>query len=170
MKLLIASMLIIAGFSGCSLNNPNGSFSKSSIQTVDMGKFNRLRTIEIATLTYPATADKTHTNQEFTDQDKENFGDSLLQSLKRSDVRVLPSAQTRIHIDFTKLVIIEDVTGTIITMTADLAVSRNGIVSRKTIDINSKSKLTIGATKDHGIKLFMLELGDLLREQSSFKR
>ena len=106
----------------------------------------------------------------FTDKDKDNFGDSLIQSLKRSDVRVLPSAQTKLHIDFTQLTLSDDETGRIITMTADLAVSRNGIISRKTIEINSKSKLTIGATKDNGVKMFIQELGDLLREQSSFKR
>ena len=170
MKLLILSMFIIAGFSSCSLNKQNGSFTNSSIQTVDMGEFNGLRIIEIAALNYPETTVQASTSQVFTDKDKDNFGDSLIQSLKRSDVRVLPSAQTKLHIDFTQLTLSDDETGRIITMTADLAVSRNGIISRKTIEINSKSKLTIGATKDNGVKMFIQELGDLLREQSSFKR
>jgi hypothetical protein len=55
-------------------------------------------------------------------------------------------------------------------MIADVAVSRNGIVSRKTIEINSHAKFTIGATKDSGVQMFIKELGELLREQSSFKR
>jgi hypothetical protein len=170
MKLLILSMLIIAGFSSCSLSKQNGSFANSSIQTVDMGKFNGLRIIEIAALNYPETTDQAQTSQVFTDKDKDHFGDSLIQSLKRSDVRVLPSAQTKLDIDFTQLTLLDDETGRTITMTADVAVSRNGIITRKTIEINSKSKLTIGATKDNSVKMFIHELGDLLREQASFKR
>lgn len=81
------------------------------------------------------------------------FGDPLIGSLKKSDVCVLPSAQSRIHIDFTKLVMLEDETGTIVTMTGEVAVSRNGIVSRKTIEISSDSKIIIGATKDNGVKI-----------------
>jgi hypothetical protein len=176
MKLLILSMFIIAGFSSCSLINQNGSFTNSSIQKVDMGKFNGLKIIEIAALNYPETTTQTATSQLFTDKDKDNFGDTLIQSLKRSDVRVLPSAQTKIHINFTQLVMADGKNGKngkngkIMTMTAEVAVSRNGIISRKTIKISSKSKPTIGATKDNGVELFIQELGNLLREQSSFKR
>jgi hypothetical protein len=132
-----------------------------------MGELNGLRIIEIASLNYPEVTGQTQTGHMYTDIDKDNFNNSLIQSLKRSDVRVLPSAQTKIHIDFTQLAMLKD---TIIKMTAELAVSRNGIITRKTIEINGKAKFTIGATKDNGVKLFIQELGELLREQSSFKR
>ncbi|MBU3003553.1 hypothetical protein [Paraglaciecola arctica] len=169
MNYLVCIFLLFTGLSGCALNEQNGLFTQSSVQTVDMGKFNGLRIIEIAAFTYPETSTQTQTTQVFTDKDKNNFSDSLLQSLKRSDVRVLPSAQTKIHIDITQLVILEERKGTIITMTANLAISRNGIVTRKTIEITSKPKFTISATKDNGVKMFIQELGELLREQSSFK-
>ena len=109
----------------------------------------------------------------FTEIDKDNVRGSLIQSLKKSNVRVLPSAQTKIHIDFTQIAMFEDTQGTQRTrmvITADLAVSRNGIVTRKTIEINSKPKITLGRTKDKGVKIFIQKLGELLREQSSFKR
>jgi hypothetical protein len=64
----------------------------------------------------------------------------------------------------------EDTRGTTMIITADLAVSRNGIVTRKTIEINSKPKITLGKTKDKGMKIFIQKLGELLREQSLFKR
>lgn len=173
MKIWIFVFIIITGFSGCTLNKLNGNFSNSSVQTVDMGTFNGLRIVEIASLNYPEPTSQTPTNSEFTEIDRDNFDASLIQSLKRSDVRVLPSAQTKIHIDFTLLAMLQEPKnskGTIITMTAEVAVSRNGIVSRKTIKINSKAKFTIGATKDNGVKMFIQELGQLLREQSSYKR
>jgi hypothetical protein len=141
-----------------------------------MGELNGLRIIEIASLNYPEVTGQTQTGHMYTDIDKDNFNNSLIQSLKRSDVRVLPSAQTKIHIDFTQLAMLKatkdtkDTKDTIIKMTAELAVSRNGIITRKTIQINGKAKFTIGATKDNGVKLFIQELGELLREQSSFKR
>jgi hypothetical protein len=138
-----------------------------------MGEFNGLRIIEIASLNYPEVTAQTQTGHMYTDIDKDNFNSSLIQSLKRSDVRVLPSAQTKIHINFTQLAMLKDTKDTkdtIIKMTAELAVSRNGIITRKTIEINGKGKFTIGATKDNGVKLFIQELGELLREQSSFKR
>ena len=163
-------MFVVAGFSSCTLSGQNGSFTNSSIQIVDMGKFKGLRIIEIASLNYPEKTAQTQSSQVFTDIDKDNFGESLIQSLKRADVSVLPSAQTKIRIDFTRLVMPEDENGTTMTMTADVAVSRNGIVTRKTIEISSKAKLTLGRTKDNAVKIFLQELGELLREQSSFKR
>lgn len=138
-----------------------------------MGEFNGLRTIEIASLHYPETSAQTKTSQEFTDIDKSNVVDTLIQSLKRSDVRVLPSAQTKIHINFTQLVIFEETKSLkdkIMMITADVAVSRNGIITRKVIQINSQTKVTVSGAKDHGMKMFMQKLGQLLREQSSFKR
>jgi hypothetical protein len=162
--------MFVVALSSCSLNKHNGSFSNSSVQTVDMGKFYGLRIIEIAALDYPQVTTQIQTIPVFTDIDKDNFGDTLIQSLKRSDVRVLPSAQTKMHIEFTELAILDATKGPIMTMIADVAISRNGIISRKTIEINSHSKFTIGATKDNCVKMFIQELGDLLREQSSFKR
>jgi hypothetical protein len=170
MKLLILSMLIIAGFSSCSLSKQNGSFANSSIQTVDMGKFNGLRIIEIATLNYPESTAHTQTKPLFTEIDKDNFSESLIQSFKKSDVRVVPSAQAKIHIGFTQIAMFEDTQGSTMKITADLAVSRNGIVTRKTIEINSKAKLPLGRTKDNSVKMFIQKLGELLRKQSSFKR
>jgi hypothetical protein len=85
-------------------------------------------------------------------------------------VLVVPSAQTKICIDFTQIAMLEDIQGTIMMITADLAVSRNGIVTRKIIKINSKAKLTLGRTKDNGVKIFIQKLGDMLIEKSSFKR
>jgi hypothetical protein len=173
MKCLIWIVFIVVGFSGCSLTKQNGSFTNSSIQTVDMGKFNGLRIIEIASLNYPETSAQTKTSQVFTEIDKGNFSDTLIQSLKNSDVSVLPSAQTKIHIDFTQLAMLEEtkgVTGKIVAMTADVTVSRNGIITRKTIQVNSQVKLTVSGTKDNAVKIFMQKLGELLRKQSSFKR
>ncbi|GAC17556.1 hypothetical protein [Paraglaciecola arctica] len=163
-------IVFIVALTSCTLSKQNGSFSNSSIQTIDMGKFYGLRIIEIAALDYPQATTQTLSIPKFTDIDKSNFGDSLIQSLKRSDVRVLPSAQTKMHIEFTKIALVDGTNGTIMTMSADVAVSRNGIISRKTIEINSDSKLTIGATKDNGVRMFIQELAELLREQSSFKR
>lgn len=163
-------MFILVGFNSCKLTEHNGVFSDSSIQTIDMDKFNGLRIIEIASLNFPEASNQKEYSQVFSDIDKENFSLTLIQSLKRSDVRVLPSAQTKIHIDFTQLVMLEEPKGTVITMTADVTISRNGIVTRKTIEIISKAKFTIRATKDSGVKMFIQELGKLLREQSSFKR
>jgi len=105
-----------------------------------------------------------------TEIDKDNFSESLIQSFKKSNVRVLPSAQTKIHIDLTQIAMIEDTQGTIMIITFDLAESRNGIVTRKTIEINSKAKITLGGIKDMGVKIFIQKLGELLREQSSFKQ
>ena len=163
-------IMLVAGFSSCSMNNQNGNLTNSNIQTIDMGEFNGLRIIEIASLNYPELTFPTHTSHVFTKIDNDNFGDSLIQSLRRSDVRVLPSAQTKIHIDFTQLAMLEDTKGTTITMTANVVVSRNGIVTRKTIDINSKAKFSISQTKDNGVKMFIQQLGELLRQQSLFKR
>ena len=64
----------------------------------------------------------------------------------------------------------EDPTNSIFIITADVAVSRNGIISRKVIKINSKAKYTMGKTKNNGVKKFIQELGELLRDQSFFKR
>ena len=157
-------------FSGGSLNKQNGSLTHSSIQTVDMGEFNGLRIIEIATLNYSETTAQTLTSPLFTNIDKDNFSATLIESLGRSDVSVLPSAQTKIHIDFTLLALLKDTKITTMAMAANVVVSRNGISTRKTIEINSKAKFTIGTTKDNGIKMFIQKLGDVLREQSALKR
>ena len=170
MKFFLFITFIIITFCNCTLSLQGSRFTNSSIQKVDMGEFNGLRIIEIASLNYPEVTAQTQTGHMYTDIDKDNFNSSLIQSLKRSDVRVLPSAQTKIHINFTQLAMLKDTKDTIIKMTAELAVSRNGIITRKTIEINGKAKFTIGATKDNGVKLFIQELGELLREQSSFKR
>ena len=85
----------------------------------------------------------------------------------------MPSAQTKIHIEFTQLVLLEEtkgVKGKKMVMTAFVAVSRNGIITREIIQINSKAKITIGGAKDNAVKIFIQKLGKLLREQSSFKR
>jgi hypothetical protein len=163
-------IVFVVALTSCTLSKQNGSFSNSSIQTIDMGKFYGLRILEIAALDYPQATTQTPSIPEFTDIDKDNFSDSLIQSLNRSDVRVLPSAQTKMHIEFTEIAIVDGTKGTIMTMTAEVAVSRNGIISRKTIEINSEQKITIGRTKDNGVKMFIQELAELLREQSSFKR
>jgi hypothetical protein len=173
MKYWIWIIFIVSSISSCSLREHNGSSTNSSIQTVDMGEFNGLRIIEIASLNYPETLNQIKTSQGLTEIDKSNFSDTLIQSLKKSDVSVLPSAQTKIHIEFTQLVLLEDkkgVKGKSMAMTAFVAVSRNGIVTREIIQINSKVKSTIGGTKDNGVKMFIQKLGELLREQSSFKR
>jgi hypothetical protein len=170
MKFLIWIVFLVATFSGCSLSQQNSSFTNSSIQIIDMGKFKGLMIIEIASINYPDSTANTHTKPLFTEIDKDNFSESLIQSFKKSDVRVLPSAQTKIHIDFTQIAMLEDTQGTTMMITADLAVSRNGIVTRKTIEINSKSNITLGRTKDTAVKMFIQKLGELLREQSSFKR
>lgn len=159
---VIFSLII---FSSCSLNDIN-----SSVQTVDMGKFPGLRIIQIASVNYPELTTVPNGFQYFSDIDKDNFDDSLIQSLKRSDVRVLPSAQTKIHIDFIDLDLPEELTGSKITLAANVIVSRNGIITRKIIEVSSKSKGSVGATKSNNVKMFIQELGNLLREQSSFKR
>lgn len=170
MKCLIWIMIFTLSFNSCSLVKQNTRFINSSKQTVDMGKFKGLRLIEIATLNYPEKTVQTQNSHVFTEIDKDNFSDSLIQSLKKSDVRVLPSAQTKIHIDFTQLVMSDTATGEIMIMSANVAVSRNGIVTRKTIQINSMPSITNGATKNNGVVRFLQALGELLREQSSFKR
>jgi hypothetical protein len=170
MKYWIWMMFVVVTASSCSLSQRNGSHTNSSSQTVDMGKFKGLKIIEIASVNYPDSTAQTQTKQVFSEIDMDNFDGSLIQSLKRSDVRVLPSAQTKVHIDFTLLEISESETGKTITINADVAVSRNGIVTRKSIEIKSKAKRTIGATKDNGVQLFIQELGEFMREQSSFKR
>ena len=170
MKYWIYFLFIVAGVSSCKLSEQNKRFSNSSPQTVDMGEFKGLRIIEFASLNYPQTTSQTQPSQAFTEIDKEYFSDSLIQSLKNSDVRVLPSAQTKIHIDFTQFAMMKDSEETIMAMTASVAVSRNGIITRRTIDIKSKAMFTIGASKNNAVKQFILELGELLREQSLFKR
>ena len=170
MKFCIFIVFIVAGFSNCTLSDKNSYFSNSSIQIIDMGDFKGLKIIEIASLNYPESTTQTKTSQVFTETDKEYFNDSLILSLKKSEVRVLPSAQTKIHINFTQLAINGNLEDTMLIITADLAVSRNGIITRKTIEITSQAKRTIGATKNNGVKMFIQELGDLLREQSTYKR
>jgi hypothetical protein len=170
MKCWILKIFFIIGFSGCTLSDQNGRFTNSSVQKVDMGKFKGLKIIEIASLNYPDLTAFTPTKQLFTEIDKDNFSESLIQSLKKSDVRVLPSAQTKVHIDFTQLDLLDGETARIMSMSADVAISRNGIITRQTFEIDSKTKTTIGATKDNGVKLFIQKLGEMLREQSSFKR
>jgi hypothetical protein len=169
-KFLIWIVFLVATSNGCSLSQQNPSFINSSIQTIDMGKFKGLMIIEIASLNYPESTANTLTKPLFTEIDKDNFSESLIQSLNKSDVRVLPSAQTKIHIDFTQIAMFEDTQDSTMKITADLVVSRNGIVTRKSIEINSKAKLTLGRTKDNGVKMFIQKLGEVLREQSSFKR
>jgi hypothetical protein len=159
-------MVTVTGFSGCQMRDKNGKVSKSSIQTIDLGEFNGLRIIEFASLNYSEAAVQTHTNFGFTEFDKENFSDSLYQSLQNSGVSVLPSAQTKIHIHFTRFAITEDTKDIIVTINADVSVSRNGIFTRKSIKINSK---TIDSKKDNAIKKFIQKLGEMLREQSPFK-
>lgn len=170
MKYWFWIVFIVAGFSSCAMIEQNAGLTNSSVQSVDMGKFNGLRIVEIAALNFPDNSAQSQGDSVFSDIDKENFGGSLIQSLKKSDVRVLPSAQTKIHIDFTELALVDDNKSTIIKLTADVAVSRNGIISRKTIEIISETKLSLGRTKNNGVKLFIQELGDFLRDQSSFKR
>ena len=135
-----------------------------------MGKLKGVRIIEIASITYPDSTAHTQTKPLFTEIDKGNVSAFLIQSLKKSNVRVLPSAQTKIHIDFTQMAMFEDIQGKRMVITADLAVSRNGIVTRKTIEINSKPKITLGRTNDKGVKIFIQKLGELLRGQSLFKQ
>lgn len=165
MKYWVVVILTLVIFSSCSLNDIN-----SSAQTVDMGKFPGLRIIQIASVNYPESIAVANSSLFFTDKDRDNFSDSLIQSLKRSDVRVLPSAQTKIHIDFINLATQKDSTGSPMTLAANVIVSRNGIITRKTIEISSKAKRNVGATKSNSVKMFIQELGNLLREQSSFKR
>lgn len=170
MKYWLSFIFIIVGFNGCAFNEEDGRFAKSSVQTVDMGSFKGLRMIEIASVNFLKDSDKTTNQSLFTEIDQENLSDSLISSLKESDVQVVPSAQTKIHLDFTEFVILEEDKRRVFKMTANVAVSRNGIVTRKIIEINGKDKLTLGRTKDNGVKVFILGLADLLREQSSFKR
>tara|TARA_R110000751_G_scaffold91266_2_gene178792 strand:+ start:19925 stop:20437 length:513 start_codon:yes stop_codon:yes gene_type:complete len=169
-KYLVCIFLLITGLSSCALNEQNGLFTQSTVQTVDMGNLDGLRIIELAALSYPESSSQTKNNLMFSDKDKENFEDSLIHSLNRSGVRVMPSAQTKLHIDFTEIAMPEMESGKIISMNAQIAVSRNGIIKRKTIKISRESKLTIGATKDIALKNFILKLGDLLREQASYKQ
>lgn len=158
------------GFNSCALKGSNGRFTNSSVQSIDMGKFISLRTVEIASLNYPEFSESPKTQSMFTQIDKANFSDSLIQSFKRSEVRVLPSAQTKIHIDFTQLVLPDEKTNFKIIMNAKIVISRNGTTTRKFIEISSQPKMSIGSTKDKAVQLFILELAELLREQSSFKR
>jgi hypothetical protein len=170
MKCVNWTLFIMLGLSGCAFNTTNGSFSDSSIQTIDMGKFNGLRIIQIASLNYPELSSKASSSQVIIGIDKDNFNDSLIESLKMSNVRVLASAQTKIHLDFTKFLQIENDEDNIMIMSANVAVSRNGIITRKTIEISSLAKMTTGATKNHTVKKFIQALGEMLREQSTFKR
>jgi hypothetical protein len=167
---LVFIIIIVMSFNGCSLNGSNGRFTNSSVQTIDMGKFTGLRIIQIASINYHDWKGQTQPKYVFTEIDKENFSDSLIRSFKRSDVRVLPSAQTKIRIEFTQFELAEGLQNQMLIIKADTEISRNGIITRKTIEISCKSKLTIGATKNYGVKMFIQELGNLLREQSSFKR
>ena len=170
MNMWLKIIFITLSLSGCVISEQAGKFSDSSIQTVEMGKLTGLRIIEIASVYYPDPSTLAQSGFEFSDVDKEHFGDSLIQSFKRSDVRVLPSAQTKVHIDFTKLLWNDDLKQELLIMSADVVVSRNGIMTRKTVKISYLPKFTIAATKNHGVKLFIQELGNLSREQSSFKR
>lgn len=170
MKYYIWLILLFLGFSSCKLSEHPDGFTNSNVQIVDMGKFNGLRIIEIASLNYLDPTSKTQTGWVFSEFDKENFSVSLIQSFRRWDVRVLPSAQTKIHINFTQLSMSEDPTNSIFIITADVAVSRNGIITRKVIKIYSKARYTMGKTKNNGVKKFIQELGELLRDQSFFKR
>ena len=170
MKCWLLSMFMVAGLNGCQLYTQKYGSTNSSIQTVDMGKFNGLRIIEIASLNYPEVAIQTQANFGFTERDKENFSDTLTQSLQNSDVIVLPSAQTKIHIDFTKIVITEDIKGIIMTINADLAVSRNGIITREVIEVVSQANITYRSTKNNVMTVFIQKIGNLIRQQSSFKR
>jgi hypothetical protein len=170
MKAWIWSILFVASFSSCKLSHQHSGFNNSSVQIVDMGQFNGLRIIEIASLHYPETESKNQAGWVFSEIDEVNFNESLIQSLRRSDVRVLPSAQTKIHLNFTQIGMIEIQKDTILTMTADVIVSRNGIITKKLVKISSKANFTSGSTKNNGVKMFIQAIGELLREQSSFKR
>jgi hypothetical protein len=170
MKYVVWIVFFVLIFSGCSSSKQNLTFTNSGIQIIDMGKFKGLMIIELATVNYPDSTDHIQTKPLFTEIDKDNFSESLIQSLNNSDVRVVPSAQTKIHVDFTQIARFEDIQGTTMIITADLAVSRNGIVTRKIIEIKSKAKLTLGRTKDNVVIMFIQKLGEVLREQSSFKR
>jgi hypothetical protein len=170
MNYWLSIIFIVAAFNGCAFNKQDGRFAKSSIQTIDMGTFNGLRIIEIASVNFLKDSDKTTNPSLFTEIDQENLSDSLIRSFKKSGVQVVPSAQTKIHLDFTEFVILEEEKGSVFKMNANVAVSRNGIVTRKVIEINGKDKLTLGRTKDNGVKIFILGLADLLREQATFKR
>lgn len=170
MKYWLSFIFIIVGFNGCAFNEEGGRFAKSSIQTVAMGKLIGLRTIEIASINFLDDRDTTSTESLFSIIDKQNLNDSLISSFRESGVQVVPSAQTKVHLDFTQFVILEIENRRVFKITAHVAVSRNGIVTRKIIDIHAKEKFTLGGTKDNGVKIFILGLADLLREQSSFKR
>ena len=170
MKVWIWSILFVASLSSCKLSQQHSGFNNSSVQIVDMGQFNGLRIIEIASLHYAESESKNQACWVFSEIDEVNFNESLIQSLRRSDVRVLPSAQTKIHLNFTQIAMIEIQKDTILTMTADVIVSRNGIITTKSIKISSKSRFTSGSTKKNGMKMFIQAIGELLREQSSFKR
>ncbi|MFT5840229.1 MAG: hypothetical protein ACI9UT_002740 [Flavobacteriales bacterium] len=159
-----------AGFNGCQQHTQKWGPRNSSIQTVVMGKFNGLRIIEIASLNYLKVAIQTEVNSGFNECDKENFSDSLIQSLQNSDVIVLASAQTKIHIDFNMIVITEDIKGIIMTINADVAVSRNGIITRKVIEVDTQPKITFSSTTNNAITVFIQKLGHLIRQQSTFKR
>ncbi len=170
MKYWICTLMFVASFSGCKLSEQHGGFNNSSIQIVDMGQFNGLRIIEIASLHYPAPTSENQVGWIFSEVDKDNFNETLIQSLRKSGVRVLPSAQTKIHLNFTQVAMSEIQKDTMLIMTADVAVSRNGIITTKVIEISGKAKLTLGLTKNNGVNMFIQAIGELLREQSSFKR
>jgi len=169
-KNILCLFLVITNICSCGSNQHDGSFSKSSIQTVDMGKFKGLRIIEIASLNFLESMDKIANEQLFTKIDQENLSRSIVDSFSKSDIEVVPSAQTKVHLEFTEFVLLQEEKNRVFKMTATVAVSRNGIVTRKIIEINGKEKRTLGRTKDNGVKIFILGLADLLREQSSFKR
>ena len=170
MKVWIWSILFVASLSSCKLSQQHSGFNNSSVQIVDMGQFNGLRIIEIASLHYPESESKNQAGWVFSEIDEVNFNESLIQSLRRSDVRVLPSAQTKIHLNFTQIAMIEIQKDTILTMTADVIVSRNGIITTKSIKISSKSRFTSGSTKKNGMKMFIKAIGEFQREQSYFNR
>lgn len=165
MRLLLAALFILTFLPGCSTNGQSHSSASASVQTVDMGKFKGLTIIQIASITYPADTDL-----EFSEVHQANFSQSLIQSLRKSSVQVLPSAQTKLHISFTKLSMDNELHEPTMAMSADVAISRNGIITRKAIQSTSLVASSNQRTRDLLIENFIRDLGQLLREQALYKR
>jgi hypothetical protein len=178
-------MFLILSISSCAGPSKGGLFGNSGVQIVDMGEMKGFKIIEIATLRYPD--DDTTSNQAeiflvknselsvstegaFTADDKDNFSQSLMLSLRSSDVKVLDSAQTKLHINFSRISLANKGRNKVMVFVADVSVSRNGMTTKQKIEVMGKAKVTLSSTKADGVKTFLQEVGKLLSEQSAFKR
>jgi hypothetical protein len=148
---------------GCGALSSSFGWPNRQVQTVDMGQFLGLNTIELAKLTFVQQSQFTHIDQA-------NFSQSLIQSLQHSAVQVLPSAHTKLFITFTQIEMIQQQAQFSLLLKAKVIISRNGNSKQQAIEVNLAPQKTQSEAKTQSVEAFILDLAKWLAQRWGDKR